>query len=78
MQPEEGVWSLEDLDSIIKLDLRTAQSSMRLFTEGSLVILEGELVQGLFKVKVSHTHNSPPSLLQPCNHLQQPNLFFYD
>lgn len=55
MQPEEGAWSLEDLDSIIKLDLRTAQSSMRLFTEGSLVILEGQLVQGLFKVQVGQT-----------------------
>ena len=58
MQPEEGVWSLEDLDSIIRLDLRSAQCTMRLFTEGSLVILVGELVQGLFKVVVSHTHTS--------------------
>jgi hypothetical protein len=56
VQPEEGVWSLEDLDSIIRLDLRSAQCTMRLFTEGSLVILVGELVQGLFKVVVSHTH----------------------
>lgn len=37
---------------MIRLDLREAQSSLRLFTEGCHVVLEGQLVQGVFKVQV--------------------------
>lgn len=52
-QPEEGVWFLEDLGASVALDLSHAtQYHYRLFTEGSLVIVEGKLVsQNLFKVE---------------------------
>ena len=42
-QPVEGVWHLEDLGSIIRLDIRQAQASSALFTEGSVVLVQGEL-----------------------------------
>jgi hypothetical protein len=32
LQPEEGAWFLEDLESVMKLDLRSAQSYSLLFT----------------------------------------------
>jgi hypothetical protein len=54
-QPEEGQWFLEDLDSLIRLDLRGASCVGRLYTEGSLVIIEGELIQGVLKVHVSQS-----------------------
>lgn len=49
-QPEEGAWFLEDLSSIIKLDLSQAQTLHVLYTLGSIVIVEGELVNGVFRV----------------------------
>lgn len=42
-QPAEGAWHLEDLGSIIRLDLRQAKASSALFTEGSVVLVQGEL-----------------------------------
>ena len=52
---------------MIKLDIRDAQSSVRLFTEGSHVILEGQLVQGVFKVLVRALTNK--SVLTCLDHL---------
>lgn len=51
-QIEEGVWFLEDLSSVIQLDLSEAQSYHLFFTEGSQVVLQGFLSNGVFKVQV--------------------------
>lgn len=51
-QPEEGAWYLEDLGSIIKLDLSRAQTYPVFFTEGSQVVVQGELVDSVFRVQV--------------------------
>lgn len=51
-QPEEGVWFLEDLSSIIRLDLSRALSYHVFFTEGSQVVVQGELVNDIFQVQV--------------------------
>lgn len=50
-QPEEGVWFLEDLTSTIRLDLSHTQYHHNVFyTEGSHVIVQGELVGDRFSV----------------------------
>lgn len=51
-QPEEGSWFLEDLVSIIRLDLSRAQTFSGFLTEGSQVIVQGELRTGTFLVEV--------------------------
>ena len=51
-QPEEGAWYLEDLGSMIKLDLARAQTYNVFFTEGSQVVVQGELVDSVFRVQV--------------------------
>jgi DNA polymerase epsilon subunit 2 len=53
-QPEEGSWFLEDLVSIIRLDLShsRAQTFSGFLTEGSQVIVQGELRTGSFSVEV--------------------------
>jgi hypothetical protein len=51
-QPEEGAWYLEDLGSIIRLDLTRAQTYNVFFTEGSQVVVQGELADGVFRVQV--------------------------
>jgi DNA polymerase epsilon subunit 2 len=51
-QPEEGSWFLEDLVSIIRLDLSRAQTFSGFLTEGSQVIVQGELRTGTFSVEV--------------------------
>lgn len=52
-QPEEGAWYLEDLGSLIRLDLSRAQNHPMFFTEGSQVVVQGELIDGVFRVYVS-------------------------
>lgn len=51
-QPEEGSWFLEDLVSMIRLDLSRAQTFSGFLTEGSQVIVQGELRTGTFSVEV--------------------------
>jgi len=53
-QPEEGSWFLEDLVSIIRLDLShsRAQTFSGFLTDGSQVIVQGELRTGTFSVEV--------------------------
>jgi hypothetical protein len=51
-QPEEGAWYLEDLGSIIRLDLTRAQTYNVFFTEGSQVVVQGELADSVFRVQV--------------------------
>ena len=52
-QPEEGAWFLEDLGSMVQLDLSHVTTKPLLYTEGSVVVVQGELHHGLFKVHVS-------------------------
>lgn len=50
-QPEEGTWYLEDLTSTIQLDLSQAKKNDLFYTEGSQVIVEGEVIrQNVFLV----------------------------
>jgi len=42
-QPEEGVWHLEDLGASIRLDFSNALAMDFLYTEGSIVTVQGEL-----------------------------------
>jgi len=50
-QPTEGVWHLEDAGSLIPLNLALAKPvSPVLFTQGSIVIVEGALMNGVFHV----------------------------
>lgn len=54
-QPEEGVWFLEDLGSMVELDLSHVTTKPLLYTEGSVVVIQGELHHGgVFKVHVSN------------------------
>lgn len=53
-QPEEGAWYLEDLGSVIRLDLSRAQTYNVFFTEGSQVVVQGELADGVFRVQVPY------------------------
>eukprot|EP01034_Spumella_vulgaris_P040080 gene40080-49565_t len=50
--PEEGSWFLEDLGAKIRLDLSKAQTYHLFFAEGSHVVLEGTLVNSVFRVSV--------------------------
>jgi DNA polymerase epsilon subunit 2 len=50
-QPEEGCWYLEDLTANIKLNLIHAQTTTEIYTENSLVILQGHLENGIFMVE---------------------------
>ena len=49
---EEGVWYLEDLTAVIQLDLSQAQSYHLFFTEGGQVVVQGQLLDGIFRVEV--------------------------
>lgn len=49
-QPEEGSWYLEDLTSLVKLDLTQAQTFPVFYTEGSIVFIEGEYKNNVFIV----------------------------
>ena len=60
-QPVEGSWHLEDLGSIIQLDIRQAQASSALFTEGSIVILQGELSPVNSSLFVVYVIGLPPA-----------------
>lgn len=51
-QPEEGVWYLEDLGSMVRLDLSQAQTYHAFFTEGSQVVVQGVMLNGTFHVQV--------------------------
>jgi len=60
-QPAEGSWHLEDLGSIIRLDLRHAQASSALFTEGSVVLVQGELCPSDPSLLVVNVIGLPPA-----------------
>jgi len=50
-QPQEGKWFLEDMGSQIELNLSRAEpTSPVLFTQGSLIVVEGVLSEGIFHV----------------------------
>eukprot|EP01038_Epipyxis_sp_PR26KG_P013213 gene13213-17712_t len=51
-QPEDGSWFLEDLGSIIKLDISQAKLGNFLFTEGCQVVVQGYLSQGCLRVEM--------------------------
>jgi DNA polymerase epsilon subunit 2 len=70
-QPEEGAWFLEDLDATIRLDLSRARSTAPLLTEGSLVLVEGQLCGNAFRAQVTRGGTSP----SPTNLPQLPPFF---
>ena len=51
-QVEEGVFYLEDLNAKIPLDLSNAATTEGFFTEGCVVLAEGELEDGVFRVSM--------------------------
>lgn len=57
-QPEEGVWYLEDLTSIIRLEWTQPEYHPFLFTEGCHVVVQGETVGDRFRV---HVLGMPPA-----------------
>lgn len=57
-QVEEGEYRLEDLTSQVPIDLSQAQIEVGIFTENSIVVAEGEMVDGIFRV---HILAFPPS-----------------
>jgi DNA polymerase epsilon subunit 2 len=63
-QPAEGAWHLEDLGSTIRLDLRQAQASKALFTEGAVVVLQGELSPTDSTLFVVYVIGMPPAELR--------------
>ena len=64
---EEGSLYLEDLNANVKLDLSTVVTSAGIFTDHCIVLVEGEMVDGVFHAQVRHhrlLHNAcPPSPL---------------
>jgi cytochrome c-type biogenesis protein CcmE len=53
VQPDEAQWHLEDFSGSIRLDLSHTKTMPVLFTEGSIVIVEGSLgPRGVFFVQV--------------------------
>ena len=51
-QPEEGVWYLEDLTSLIRLEWAQPEYHPFLFTEGCHVVVQGDMVGDRFRVQV--------------------------
>lgn len=52
-QPEEGVWHIEDLTSNVPIDLSSETlNKTGLITEGCIVVVEGVLNDGVFRVEV--------------------------
>jgi DNA polymerase epsilon subunit 2 len=51
-QQEEGVWYIEDLTSAVPIDLSTLRTKTGLITEGCIVVVEGVLADGVFKIQV--------------------------
>ena len=49
-QAKEGSFFLEDLDSMVELDLSEAEVKLGFITEGAIVIAEGKFTDGVFKV----------------------------
>ena len=65
-QPQEGVWFLEDKDSSIPIDLSKAVPtswSNVIFTQGSIVLVEGVLSGGVFHV---HLIDAPQPVERDC------------
>lgn len=61
-QPEEGVWHIEDLTSSVAIDLSSDTLNMTgLITEGCVVVVEGMLVDGVFRVEVCVSYRGVPS-----------------
>jgi hypothetical protein len=56
MQPEEGIWYLEDLTSSIRLDINRCKDLPQIvfFTEGCLVIVEGFILNNIFIATVAN------------------------
>ena len=52
-QIEEGKIFLEDVNARVELDLSECQSPNGLFTEGCVVLVEGEMVDDRLRVHVS-------------------------
>ena len=50
------MWYLEDLTAVIPIDLSAAKTYPLFFTEGSQVVMQGELRDGLFRVQVGIPH----------------------
>jgi DNA polymerase epsilon subunit 2 len=50
MQLEEGRFFLEDLDASVPIDLSAAAPMAGLYAEGCVVLAQGELVEGVFRV----------------------------
>lgn len=60
-QPSEGAWHLEDLGSSIRLDIKQAKASSALFTEGSIVIVQGELSPNDSTLFIAYVVGLPPA-----------------
>ncbi|CAM9757558.1 unnamed protein product [Phaeothamnion confervicola] len=56
-QPQEGRYCLEDLTSQVPLDFSQAGQTAGMFTEHSVVVVEGEMVDGVLRV---HMMGLPP------------------
>lgn len=52
VQLVEGQWHLEDLSSTIRLNISKATTQNKLYTEGSLVIVQGYLQGGVFEAQM--------------------------
>jgi hypothetical protein len=51
-QPSEGNYHIEDLTCQVPLDLSNAQCTAGLFTENCIIVTEGEMVDGKFRVNM--------------------------
>lgn len=68
-QPDEGVWHIEDLTSSMQIDLSSdTLSKTGLITEGCIVVVEGFLRDGIFRVEVwLYCRFSPRLYLMNCS-----------
>jgi hypothetical protein len=51
-QPSEGNYHIEDLTCQVPLDLSSAQCTAGLFTENCIIVTEGEMLDGKFRVNM--------------------------
>eukprot|EP00953_Heterococcus_sp_UTEX-ZZ885_P027635 14806-Heterococcus_DN1.PRE.4 len=51
-QPSEGNYHIEDLTCQVPLDLSNAQCTAGLFTENCIIVTEGEMIDGKFRVNM--------------------------
>lgn len=55
-QPSEGAYHIEDLTCQVPIDLSSAGYTAGMFTENCIIVAEGEMIDGVFRIDMVSFH----------------------